>query len=38
MLGWFEATNVTLKMLKSYPQLPIDSLAYGFNAFHESLH
>jgi len=27
--------DVALKMLKSYPQLPIQSLPYGFGGLHE---
>jgi len=32
---WFELADVALKMLKSDPQLPIQSLPYGFGGLHE---
>jgi len=35
MVAWFELADVALKMLKYYPQLPIQSLPYGFGGLHE---
>jgi len=31
----FELADVALAMLKSYPELPIQSIPYGFGALHE---
>jgi len=35
MVVWFELADVALAMLKSYPQLPTESLFYGFGALRE---